>query len=132
MPGDKFDSLGPLYAKIGEVLWNQRYPGVDRIFLYVEAEDGSYSISVYEEQADAVNSIDDSDELADAIYEARNNEDPSLRWTTMEYEISNGSFTAKFGFEPFDDERDSMEDREVVLRRYFGDKPIHYDLSDFE
>jgi hypothetical protein len=132
MPNDKFDSLGPLYAAIGQELWNQRTPGVDRILLYVEAGDAWHSIYVYEELADVVNNMDDSDALSDAVYEARESEEPSLRWTTMEYEISGGSFKAKFGHDPNVGTGDTDDLREEVLKRYFGDKPVHYDLSKFD
>jgi hypothetical protein len=133
MSDSKFDALGPLYAAIGEELMRDSEEETKRILLYAEEGDQWSSVSVYHEKDDGVFYVDDDNlELEDAIDRAWESEEPSLRWTTMEYEISNGSFKAKFGFDPFADERDSMEDREVVLRRYFGDKPVHYDLSEFE
>jgi len=133
MPSDKFDSLGPLYAAIGEEIWINRNPGADRILLYVEAGDEWHSISQYQELDEIVNYInEESHALSDAVYVARQSEEPSLRWTTMEYEISDGSFKAKLGHDPNINVDGRMDRREKVLKRYFGDKPIHYDLSMFD
>ena len=133
MAGDKFDSSGPLYAVKGEVLLSAISPDVDRIVLYVEARDAWYSISEYQEHKYVVEyNNDEPQTLFKTIEAARESEEISLRWTTMEYEVSGGSFTAKLGNEPLLEGDGLVDRRDLVLKRYFGDKPVHYDQSIFE
>jgi hypothetical protein len=127
MPKDKFDKLGPLFADIGGEVAQIVGGNPDGAYVYAEAGDGWYGVSVFKDEGEIVRYYDPSSELDDLIYEAWLTEESGKRWAVMEYEIKGTKFDAQFKYpeevdvESFDEDR-----REIALKKRYGNKPVIY------
>lgn len=119
--------IGPLLAEIGQLLAQDVRADPEGAFLYVEAGDGWNKASISTEMSRVVLYRDVGDALIERLFDLWYLESPEKRWTTMQYDIQNGSFAVKFGYEDVESEGDfEAGRREGLDRARFGDKPIDY------
>ena len=127
MDNEELDHLGSLYEAIGQELIRIVGNGSKKIFYYAEAGEGWVDQSIYEVNADSLDWFYASQELTDLLFEAWAADEPSKRWSTMEYELEGTRFTTRFRFpDEVNVEETSMARRDEVLRRRFGNKPENY------
>lgn len=70
----------------------------------------------------------DLDRLGEALLDLWEAQDTEPRWAEIEYLVENGRFTATFTYPDEIDTEDicDLDRRDLIVRRYFGDKPIVY------
>lgn len=127
MAGDKFDSLGPIYAAIGEECAAIVGGKLDGLYLYAEAGEGYSGGGIFMDEGKVVRYYRPTSELCDLVLQAWEAEEPEQRWELMEYEIKGASFDAKLIYpDEIDHELSISELRDFFLQRRFGDKPVIY------
>ena len=67
-----------------------------------------------------------SDELCDTLSDRWYAEVPDKRWSTMQYRIAGGKFEASFTYEPLDPEETTIDRRDGILQKRYGNKQIVY------
>lgn len=128
MEDPKFALLGPAYDKVGQEAVQLAGGEPDKLFLYVEIGDGWVGPSLYKDEGPSIRyvEIEPASDLFDLIEDAWCLEPSDKRWTSMRYEINNGSFRAEFDFDEPNPEDASDDRRERVLRARYGDRPVMY------
>ena len=124
------ESLGLTYEMIGKCLQNYAPDQNAQIFLYAEAQPGVMGEGAYQNRGGDIVYIDCGADLGDLLFTAWEEEEPNSRWSTLEFVVKGGRFTASFGYDKFN-EIDPVREHEA-LRRHFGDKPIFYPGPSFE
>ncbi|NNM77230.1 hypothetical protein HJG53_09975 [Sphingomonas sp. ID1715] len=119
--GPQIEALAEKLADIGE---RER----SDVLLYAEAGDNwaGGSVFVQTEEAIVFEDSDDPDVLTD-VMELWNATPADKKWRGMILFVSDGRFKAEFDYgEGWNEAEDEGERREPIVRRFFGDKPIHY------
>jgi hypothetical protein len=127
---DKYDKLGPQWNAVGVELARVTGNGGESALLYAEIGEGWVSPNIYIPDGDVVRfHLPDNDDFTALLFQAWYLEEVNKRWSTVEYRIEKGRFSAAFGFPDEVDVRDiegADERRDAVVRRYFGDKRVVY------
>lgn len=128
MTPNKFDLLGPALNDVGREAVRLTGGEPDGIFLYVEIGDGWVRPSLYKIGGLTVTYVDPGrSPLDDLIIDAWCLEPADKRWTSMQMNIHEGKFSAKFDFDDIEHSKEHINDRrQRVLHARFGDKPIVY------
>lgn len=131
MVKDKYETVGPILNEIGQALADVVGDDLEDVFLYVEIDEGWVSANIFKEEGSVVRFFDPpgpslSDLLFDLWYEESDN--PTKRWSVMEYVVKDGKFRASFKYPDEVDVRGEPDDerRQAALRARFGDKPVVY------
>ena len=113
--------------EIGQILADDKEFPLDGTLLYAEVAPSMVNPSIFKDLGDHVLYTWPSDKLTYPLLDLRQAEAPDKRWTTLEYLIRDGKFDAIFTYpEEIDPEEDPMDRRDRILKKYYGDKPVHY------
>ncbi len=131
MPNDNAETL---LKRIGEQLAEDTEYPLDNTLLHAEVARNFVAPSIFKDLGSHILYRDpDLDRLGDtllALWEAQTAEP---RWQEIEYFVRDGRFDARFVYpEELDPEEMSLDRRDRVLARYFGDKPVIYPDPDDE
>lgn len=117
-----------LLVEIGQLLAEDNEYPLDGTLLYAEVDRNWVSPSIFKPVGDNVlYRRPDLGRLGDALLDLWEAQDGNDRWTEIEYVVRDGTFEAIYRYpDEIDPEEFSIERRDRVVRRYFGDKPIVY------
>lgn len=122
--------LGESYSRIGQYVISLAPDVWAPIFLYAEAEPSVMGVGLFQDRPANILYIEPDTKLTDLLFEVWESEDLDKRWSSMEFSVRNGEFSASFTYEKF---KDYNPEREYsALRRNFGDKPIFDPGPSFE
>ena len=120
--------LEPIMNEIAQQLATIADGDPEDVFLYVEIGKGWVTPSVFKPDGDVVRYLesDDSD-LALVLLKAWYAEPESSRWSVMEYDLKQGTFSVSFKYpDEVDVEKVDPTDRENALRLRYGKKRVLY------
>ena len=128
MTTDKYDLLGPAFARVGEEAMAIVGGKPNGVYLYVEIGEGWVDVSLFKDEGNAVRYIDvGTSEIWRLLSDAWCLEPADKRWTAMHYTIDGGKFGAEFTFDDLEGSGESTDDRrERILRARYADKPVIY------
>lgn len=118
-----------LLAEIGSLLAEDTEYPLHATLLYAQLDREYVAPSIYKNLGDQIlYRSPDLNSLGSMLYDLWEAQDSDLRWAEIEYLIENGKFTAKFNYPDEMSEEDlyDFDRRELIVRQYFGDKPIVY------
>ncbi len=117
---------GAWLNEIGNILARDTDYPLDGTFLYVEADWGWADISIFKDLGANLLWRDPTSELIDALLEFWEAEASDKRWSSMQYRIEGGKFTATFTYDPLDPDVSTIDRRGVILRERYGNKQVVY------
>jgi len=127
MAEDRFDKIGPLLAAIGQEAAIIVGGNPDGLFIYAEIGDQWISVDVFRDQGEKVRLFDHGHEFTDLFWDLWEADDPEKRWAVMEYRVDGTKFSVEFQFpSEVDVESMDLDQREIALRKRYGDKPVIY------
>lgn len=117
-----------LLQEIGQLLAEDKYYPLDGTLLYARLDHNMVDWSIFKERGNHVlYRWPKPARLAYALLELWEVEKPKDRWAEIEYVIRNGRFDATYTYpDDIDAEEDPFEQRDRVVARHFGKKPIVY------
>jgi len=117
-----------LLNEIGQLLAEDTDFPLDGTLLHAELDKNYVAPSIFKDRGDHVLYRDpDLDRLGDALLDLWEAQESEKRWAEIEYLISEGAFRASFTYpEDVDHEEGSIDRRDRIVAKYFGDKPIVY------
>jgi hypothetical protein len=120
------DGNNPLLNVIGNLLAEDREFPLDNTLLYAQVGEGYVSPSIYKNLGNhIVYRRPDLDRLGDALLDLWEAQPSDDRWAAIEYVVRDGHFEATYIYPDAIDPDEFWHDRvELVVRKYFGDKPI--------
>ena len=119
--------IGHALEEIGRLLAEDVGTDPDGTFLYAEFGDGWVAPSITKDTGERVISPEPSFDLMENLMNIWEMVVPDKRWTSMQYEIKDGRFDVKFGYDEFTEANVHDVDRlEMLVRQRYGDKPIEY------
>lgn len=123
MPNDETERL---LVEIGHLLAEDRAYPLEGTLLHAEVDRGMVAPSIFKDLGNHIlYRWPDLDRLGDALLDLWEAQDGDDRWAEIEYLIRDGRFEVAYVYpDQIDPEGDWMEQREAVVRRYFGEKPI--------
>lgn len=115
------DEIGQLLAE------DEEYP-LDGTLLYAELDWNYVAPSIFKDCDDHIVYRDpDLDRLGDALLAFWEADAFPRRWAAIEYLVRGDRFQATFTYpEEIDPGEDSLDRRDRIVRKHFGDKPIIY------
>ncbi len=122
------DETDRLLNEIGQMLAQDREYPLDGTLLYAELDRNMIGPSIFKELGNQIlYRRPDLDRLGDALLDLWEAQDTDDRWAEIEYLVRDGKFDVTYTYpDEIDPEEDSMERRDRVVRRHFGNKPIVY------
>lgn len=122
------DETDRLLNEIGQMLAQDREYPLDGTLLYAELDRNMVGPSIFKELGKQIlYRRPDLDRLGDALLDLWEAQDTDDRWAEIEYLVRDGKFDVTYTYpDEIDPEEDSMERRDRVVRRHFGNKPIVY------
>lgn len=122
------DETDRLLNEIGQMLAQDREYPLDGTLLYAELDRNMVGPSIFKELGNQIlYRRPDLDHLGDALLDLWEAQDTDDRWAEIEYLVRDGKFDVTYTYpDEIDPEEDSMERRDRVVRRHFGNKPIVY------
>ena len=120
-------NMGPALEEIGQLLAIDVQADPEGTVLYCEFGDGWLEPSIFKDFGDHVVWRAGSYALHERLTGLWEAEEPAKRWTTMLYEIRDGRFDVKFGYDEFTEKTvENVDRREILIQQRYGDKPINY------
>lgn len=121
------DDIGPLYARIGQIIVDSLGPLQNRLLLYVNYDAGDVARTIAEDRGDHLyfHVLPDADEseLVEAVRALWEAEPGPEHWVDMSYIIENGEFHAKLLYADHLDPAESLVDRLIRMpNELFGNK----------
>ncbi|UYY57705.1 hypothetical protein [Sphingomonas sp. S2-65] len=120
--------LGSVMNEIAQQLASLADGDPEGVFLYAEVGNGWVTPSVFKPDGDVVRYLESDDsELPLLLLEAWSAEPEDRRWSVMEYDVKQGTFSVSFKYpEEVDVEKMDPTNREKALRLRFGKKQVLY------
>ena len=120
-----------LLNTIGQILAQDRDYPLENTLLHAEVDFNMVGSSIFKDLGNHILFRDPNTELTYALLDLWALSDPGKRWSEIEYLIRNGRFEVSFTYpEDLDPGEDPGDRRDRVVRRHFGEKPIHYPPPD--
>jgi hypothetical protein len=116
-----------LLNEIGQILAEDKDHPLDGTLLYAEVAPAMVDTSIYKDLGNQILFRWSHGGLPYSLLDLWEEEAPEKRWASIEYIIRNGKFDVTFAYpEEIDPDEDPMERRNRILKKYYGDKPVHY------
>jgi hypothetical protein len=121
------DEIEGLLNEIGQILAEDDDHPLEGTLLYAEVASAWVSASIYKDLGNQILFRWPRGRLTYALLDLWEEEVPEMRWASIEYIIRNGKFDVTFAYpEDIDPDEDPMDRRDRILKKYYGDKPVHY------
>ncbi|UAK25190.1 hypothetical protein [Sphingomonas nostoxanthinifaciens] len=118
--------VGTLLNEVGNVLAQDADYPLDGTFLYVEADWGWVDMMIFKDLGDHLLARWPMNGLADVLAELWEAEVPAKRWSSMQYRIEGGAFSASFTHGQLDPEESTLDRRHRILQQRYGNKRVDY------
>lgn len=137
------DESERLLAEIGQLLAEDTEYPLNNTLLFARVYHDAVGPSVFKELGNQILYRDlplGLDPISSALLDLWDAQDSDDRWEHIEYVVRGGRFDVTYTYpDAIDPEEDWIEQRDRVVRRHFGDKPIVYppwppedDLPDYD
>ncbi len=125
MPNEKMEAL---LDRIGQLLAEDTEYPIDGTLLHAEVHRAFVAPSIYKDMGNHLRYRDpDLDRLGEVLLDLWYAQNEEKRWGGLEYFIKDGRFQLTFIYpEEIDEDEPSLERRDRVVKKYFGEKPIVY------
>lgn len=121
------DSIAELLNEIGQILADDREYPLEGTLLYAEVAPAMVCPSVFKNLGNRVLYRISNGRLTNPLLDLWEEEKPEKRWAAIEYLIRDDKFDVAFTYpEDIDPGEDPMDRRDRILKKYYGDKPVHY------
>lgn len=117
-----------LLVEIGHILAEDHEYPLDGTLLYAKLGRNSVSPSIFKELGNQIlYRWPDLDRIGGPLLDLWEEQDTDHRWGEMAYIVRDGRFEVNYAYpDEIDVDEDSLDRRDKVVRRYFGEKPIVY------
>ncbi len=121
------DAIERLLNEIGNLLVEDADYPLAATLLHAEVDSNMVAPSIFKDLEDQILYRRDYAKLTYPLLDLWEESEPDKRWREMEYVLRDGQFTVTFTYpDEIDPEEDSLDRRDRIVRRHFGDKPIVY------
>lgn len=120
-------SIDKILNAIGVALLDVAASSDRPIILYAEAEEGWTEAAIFCDEEDKIVFVVGDKELFELILDLWDAAPKNQKWSGLEYLLTGGHFQVRYDYgDDWQKDQFAGDRREVVLRRYFGNKPIEY------
>ena len=114
--------------KIGQLLAEDKEYPLDGTLLHADVGQNSVSPSIFKDRGNHIlYRSPDLTRLGDALLDLWEAQEGEYRWEELQYIVKDGRFEVTFVYpEELDPDEMSMDRRDKVVKKYFGDKPVVY------
>ena len=122
------DETDRLLGEIGQLLAEDTAYPLDGTLLYAQVDSNYVAPSIFKNRGNSIVYRDpDLGRLGDALLDLWDAEEPENRWAEIEYLVTGHTFEVAYTYaNEIDEDEDTFERRDRIVKRYFGDKPIVY------
>lgn len=117
------DILAVLAQHLAEIVEGD----MDGVYLYAEADGGSYDAGIFKDIGNGVQYFSPDAELFDELRRLWAAADVDEKWHVLHYTVRGAAFEASFEFQDSMDPDEFIQDRRKrALHQRYGDKPVIY------
>lgn len=122
------DDTDRLLNEIGQLLAKDTVYPLDGTLLYAQVDSNYVAPSIFKDQGNSIAYLDpDLGQLGDALLDLWEAEKANSRWAEIEYLVQGNTFAVTYTYaDEIDPDEDTLDRRDRIVKRYFGDKPVIY------